>query len=230
MGAPGSFRRISMSRMLALFALCALAALPWLPAAASERYESVVLSILVPTDGEQIARLEKNLREIRGYGGVTWDLPAKKCTVLIDASILCGEDLIKALNQRSLDGNPVVSPYSLPAPEASLAQIRVILPDMETAFQKTGAPKDLLPFLERMGPHVQALGEAIRLKEPPAKGGKMGPTYEKARELAVRVYALQSVAKRDYPQATQNALAGLKAAVDDLGADLGPKTQPATAP
>lgn len=217
-----------MRRFLFLLTLCATAALLCLQVPAASRYESAVLSLLVPMDPAHMTKMERDLKEIRGCGGVTWDLPTSKCTVVIDTSVLCQEDLIKTLNQRSPDGRPVVAPYVLPDAKVSLAEIKKILPEMEAAYQKSNQPKDLLPFLAKMGPQVEILGEAVRQKEPPTKGGKMGPTYEKARELAVRVYVLQSAAKRDYAKITEKALADLRAAVENLGAALETPAQPAT--
>jgi hypothetical protein len=216
-----------MSRILTLFTLAAVLA-ACIATVATPNFESVPLSVLTPIDQAHLAKLESDFREIKGFAGVTWDLPSKKCTVRIDRSMLCAEDLIKAINERSPDGKPMVAPYVLPDAKTSFNEIQTILAAMEESFQKTKQPKEILPFLERMGPHVEALGEAVRQTDPPVKSGKNSPKYDKAREITLRIYILQGVAKREYISTSEKALGSLREAVDDMAKVLEPPSQPAT--
>jgi hypothetical protein len=214
-----------MRQFLIVLALAAVS-VTGAAAGATPQFESVTLSVLAPVDQSHLAKLETDLREIKGFAGVTWDLPSKKCTVRIDRDALCEEDLIRAINQKSIDGKPVVAPYVLPDIKTSFKEIKTILATMEETFQKSKQPKEIIPFLDRMGPHVEALGEAVRQADPPVKNGKNSPTYEKAREIALRIYILQGVAKREYTNTTEKALGDLRLAVDDMARALEPQPVP----
>lgn len=188
------------------------------------RYETVTLALLKTMDQASVVKMEKDLREIHGYGGVSWDLSSSKCRVTIDTTALCKEDLIAALNQRSHDGSPVVALYRVPPAQESLGEIRAALTSMSEVFGQTGHTRDLIPLLDRMGPHVEALGEAVRMQEPPQQNAQFGPLYEKSRDIAVKVYMLQAVVKRDYPDTAKKALEELSKAVEEMATLLSPPT------
>jgi hypothetical protein len=188
---------------------------------AAPSYQIAYVAILAP-DQASLKVIEAEIHTLKGITGFEWELPMGRFRIMMDASVLCKEDIIKAINAKSPAGTPLVGLYEPKDPRATLREIRNVATGMEAQYQKDPKAKELMPAIYALGVCVQRIAEALEKETFGLSKSDVESVRTKNHNLGVVVYQMELAARKDLSGTMAKGLEAMRTSVDDLTKTLDP--------